>query len=295
MYKKDRSRPVSEGREDHSLPHAKITGTKTNISHEDLLRIIDLCQVVETRGTDPFEIDVRRSIETLKTHLPEWRLLDELLLDVEALSQIASIIHLQKKWIAYRASSLYVDPLVVELKLRLVTQEKLAEALEKSWHPIVSLQHITPQRLTEAMDYWNSLLPLKERLAASPSGELLEPGSFDIQELVKLQIVSEEEFRDKLNDIQKELRERITGGEEGRIRYEDFIYVSDFKETILRAYLTAFLISEGDSFLQVDPLEEEAYLTLKRPESASKTSTGSKVVAIDHGQWEMYLESGKKV
>ncbi len=231
----------------------------------------------------------------MKKHLPKWKLLDELLLDVEALSQIASIIHLQKKWIAYRVSSLYVDPLVVELKIRLASQEKLAEALEKSWHPIVSLQHITPQRLSEAMDYWNSLLTLKERLATSPSGELLEPGSFDIQELVKLQIVSEEEFKDKLNDLQKELSGKITGSEEeggGRIRYEDFVYVPDFKETILRAYLTAFLISEGEAFLQVDPLEEEAYLTLKRPEGASKTSTGSKVIAIDHGEWEMYVEGG---
>ncbi|OHE54932.1 MAG: hypothetical protein A3K61_02625 [Thaumarchaeota archaeon RBG_16_49_8] len=215
---------------------------------------------------------------------------------MEALSQISSIIHLQKKWIAYRASSLYVDPLVVELKIRLASQEKLAEALEKSWHPIVSLQHITPQRLTEAMDYWNSLLPFKERLATSPSGELLEPGSFDLEELVKLQIVSAEEFKDRLNDLQKELNERITGSEEGsRIRYEDFVYVADFKETILRAYLTTFLISEGDAFLQVDPLEEEAFLTLRRPEGASKTSTGSKVVAINHGEWEMYIEGGRQV
>ncbi|MCL4436716.1 MAG: hypothetical protein M1503_09595 [Thaumarchaeota archaeon] len=219
------------------------------------------------------------------------------MLDVEALSQIASIIHLQKKWIAYRASSLYVDPLVVELKIRLAPQNKLAEALEKSWHPIVSLQHITPQRLIEAMDYWNNLRTLKERLATLPSGELLEPGSFDIEELVKLQLVSEEEFKDRLDDLQKELSERITTSEEGggnRIRYEDFVYVPDFKETILRAYLTAFLISEGEAFLQVDPLEEEAYLTLKRPESASKTSTGSKVVAIDHGEWEMYIEGGAR-
>jgi hypothetical protein len=274
---------------------AETKVVKASISHEDLLRIIDLCRVVETRGTDPFEIDVRRSIETLKKHLPKWTLLDDLLLDVEALNQIASIIHLQKKWIAYRASSLYVDPLVVELKIRLASQENLAEALEKSWHPIVSLQHITPQRLTDAMDYWNTLLPLNERLASSPNGEPLEPGSFDIQELVKMQIVSEKEFRDRLNSLLKELNEKITRSEEGRIRYEDFIYVSDFKETILRAYLTAFLISEGESFLQVNPLEEEAYLTLRQPEGASKTSTGSKVVAIDHGEWAIYMERDSQV
>ncbi|MFQ6134794.1 MAG: hypothetical protein ACE5KU_03130 [Nitrososphaerales archaeon] len=265
---------------------------KQKITYEDLLRIIDLCRVVETRGSDPFEVDVQKSLTTLKKHLPRWKLLDELLLDAEALSQITSIIRLQKKWIAYRASSLYVDPLVVELKIRLSTPEALAKALAKSWHPAVSLEQISPKRLSDAMDYWNNLLPLDERFAPLSQGELLEPGSFDFEDLVRLKVVLEEEFRDLLSSLLLELKERI--GSEGRVEYEDFVYVEDFQETVLRAYLTSFLVSEGAVILQVDPLEEEAYLALgSLEEPSSRTPSNSKVITIDHESWRMYKERGK--
>jgi hypothetical protein len=160
-----------------------------------------------------------------------------------------------------------------------------------SWHPIVSIQQITPKRLSDAMDYWNSLLPLSERLALASRGELLEPGSFDLQDLVKMQIVSEEEFRDRLDHLAKELQEKTES--DGWIRYEDFVYADNFPETVLRAYLTAFLISEGEAFLRVDPLEEETYLSVNGPKRRSTASTGSKIVAIDHGEWKMHLESGR--
>lgn len=265
---------------------------RPKISHEDILRIIDLCRVVEAHGSDPFEVDVQRSLATLKTHLPEWNLLDELLLDVEALSQIASIIRLQKKWIAYRASSLYVDPLVVELKVRLSQPDDLAKALVKSWRPIVSLEQISPKRLSDAMDYWNNLLPLSERFAPLSAGELLEPGSFDLEDLVKMRAVSEKEFRDLLDNLLTELDEKI--GPERKTRYEDFVYADDFQTTILRAYLLSFLISEGVASLYVDPLEEEAYLTLGGSEAAPpKGSSGSKAIAIDYESWRMYRERGR--
>jgi hypothetical protein len=264
---------------------------KPKVTHDDLLRIIDLCRVVETRGSDPFEVDVQRSLTTLKKHLPRWELLDELMLDAEALSQITSIIRLQKKWIAYRASSLYVDPLVVELKIRLSAPEALAKALSKSWHPIVSLEQISPKRISDAFDYWNNLLPLDERFAPLSQGELMQPGSFDFEDLVRLKAVSAEEFKDVLNSIMLELRERL--GSEERVEYEDFIYVEDFQETVLRAYLTSFLVSEGAVILQVNPLEEEAYLTLGHLEESSRTPSSSKVITIDHESWKMYMAGGK--
>ena len=89
------------------------------VSLEELLRIIDLCRTVMRRGVDPFEVDIMRALKTLKTHLPGWNHLDDLLLDAEALNQLASIIRLQGEWIRHRASLLYVDPVMIELKIRL--------------------------------------------------------------------------------------------------------------------------------------------------------------------------------
>ncbi len=265
---------------------------KQKVTNEDLLRIIDLCQVVETRGSDPFEVDVQKSLITLKKHLPRWKLLDELVLDAEALSQITSVIRLQKKWIAYRASSLYVDPLAVELKVRLATPDALAKALAMSWHPVVSLEQVSSRRLEDAMDYWHSLLPLDERFDSSSQGELLQPGSFDFEDLVRLNVVSTEEFRDILGRLLSELKERI--GSEGRVGYEDFVYVEDFQETVVRAYLTSFLISEGAVFLYVDPLEEEAYLSSGGVEDfSSRSPPGSKVITIDHESWKAHMEGGR--
>jgi len=265
---------------------------REKITREELLRIIELCRVVEAQGVDPFEVDVKKSLTTLKKHLPGLRLIDELLLDVEALSRLTSIIRLQRDWVAYRASSLYIDPLVVELKIRLSSPEDLARALARSWHPIASLEQISPKRLADAFDYWNTLLPLSERFATPPHGVILEPGEFDLEDLVRLKVVSEEEFQDLLDSLLVELRDKV--GSEGRIRYEEFVYVDDFKETVLRAYLTSFLVSEGAAYLQVDPLEDEAYLTPgSLGEPAPMKSASSKVVAIDYESWRGFLEGGR--
>lgn len=233
-------------------------------------------------------MDIKRSITTLKKYLPRWKLLDELLLDAEALHRIASIITLQKQWVTYKASSLYVDPFVVEMKIRLSEPEDLADALVKSWHPVVSLGYISPKRLLDAMDYWNSLLPLNERFAPLSAGELLEPGSLDMEDLVRLKAVSEEEFKVLLSGLLLELKAKMGAG--GKVRYEDFVYVADFQKTVMRAYLLSFLVSEGAVLLQVDPLEEEVFLALEA--SQLKIRGGSKVVAFDYESWARVVERG---
>lgn len=256
---------------------------------EDLLRIIELCRVVEAQGVDPFEVDVKKSLLTLKKYLPGLKLIDELLLDAEALNRLASIIRLQRDWVAYRASSLYIDPLVVELKIRISSPEDMARALVKSWHPIASLGQISPKKLTDAFDYWNTLLPLSERFTTPPEGVMLEPGEFDLEDLVKLKAVSEEEFQSFLQSLFVELQSKV--GPEGRIRYDEFVYVEDFKETVLRAYLTSFLVSEGLAYLHVNPLEDEAHLIPRVPgEPPSTKPSSSKIVAIDHTSWRSYLD-----
>jgi len=47
------------------------------------------------------------------------------LLDAEALNRIAAIVRLQGDWLKHRASSLYIDPILVELKIRMLEPERL--------------------------------------------------------------------------------------------------------------------------------------------------------------------------
>jgi hypothetical protein len=75
--------------------------------------------MVQSSSVNPFEVDIREKLLVLKKHLPDWKVIDIMLMDSEALHQLVQIVKLQDQWIKYRASSLYIDPLLLELKIRL--------------------------------------------------------------------------------------------------------------------------------------------------------------------------------
>ncbi|MEM3437850.1 MAG: hypothetical protein QXP55_04895 [Nitrososphaerales archaeon] len=165
-------------------------------SIEDLIRIVEMCRTVEKEGIDPFEVNVKSYLEKLKKYLPHWKLLDELLLDAEAINAISSIIKLQSDWIKSRSSSLYIDPIFVELKIRMLDSRIIAEVFLNAWHPIVTIDQIFSQKLKEAIDYWNNLLPLSERWREdfSPS---IPIGTFDMDDLIKLKFISLKDFDER--------------------------------------------------------------------------------------------------
>ncbi|MDW8045018.1 MAG: hypothetical protein RMJ31_04515 [Nitrososphaerota archaeon] len=258
-----------------------------------LLRIIDLCKAIERKG-DPFELDVKRSLELLRRYLPHWKLLDELLLDVEALNQLSSIVKLQGEWVKYRASSLYIDPLMIELKIRAASIERLVEIFINSWHPIVSIRQIFPSRLKKAIDYWNQLLPLKERFKKEEVNEV-SPGSLSLSELIALKIMSKEEFAEKLQRLYAELESKA---DTHSIDYWEFITKESFEETVMRAYLISFLISGGYVKLKIDPIEERMTLIPRKiDEKSDKTITMPRSIAIslDYERWRNVLEVRKGV
>ena len=252
--------------------------SRGKVRTEDLLRIIDLCKVVENKSLDPFNVNIKKSIKTLKTHLPEWELLDELLLDSEALGQLASIINLQEEWIKHKASMLYIDPVLVELKIRLASPEFLERVFLRSWHPVVRIEQISSWRIKEALDYWNALVPLEERYRESHTVIPSTGGVLTISDLMKLRILSEEEFSKMIDDLLEDFRKKI--GKKDGISYWDFISVDTYEETILRAYMTSFLISEGQVNLDVDPIEERISLSPNEKSKSSNTRSISRSIAI---------------
>jgi len=238
---------------------------------DELFWFIHFCKTIQKEGIDPFDLDVKKFLETLKRCHKKWKSLDDLLLDAEALAELAKVIELQGKWIKDRSSSFYIDPALLELKLKMLEPNQLAMAFVRSWHPVIAVDRITPQRLKEGLNYWNALLPLSERkeefpLPSTATGDT----TLDIEDLIELNILSKTEFEDALQAVLKELEER------GRIEYHDFIYGNAFETSIIKAYLTSYLVSEGMAELDINPLEDEVFI------SPSNTNANAKAKALQH-------------
>jgi hypothetical protein len=218
---------------------------------EEILRVIELCKSVQGSSADPFDVDIREKIALLKKHLPDWKFLDELLLDSEAMLELAQIVKLQDEWLKHRASSLYIDPLLVQLKVRLLTRDELVEAFIKSWHPIAQLDQLAPKGLERAFVYWRDLSTMDERFKDQFGNYGAGPGVIDLKDLVDLRIFTEQQFEDRLSEIHDELMKQSNGE---WVDYRKFIQEEAFEKKVIKAYLLAFLISEGRASLKTDPL-----------------------------------------
>ena len=237
---------------------------------EDVLRLIELCRMVQSSSVNPFEVDIREKLLILKKHLPDWDLIDVMLKDSEAIQQLVQIVKLQSQWITHRASALYIDPLLLELKIQLISKEELAECFAKCWHPIAQLDQLTPRGLEKAFVYWRDLIPFSERLKDGFGNQGQKTGLIGLEELESLSIFTKEEFEARLNTINQELVERSNGKE---IDYRDFINGKDPEETALRGYLIAFVITEGRATIRTDPLTEQIFIStiLGKPSDETKS------------------------
>jgi hypothetical protein len=223
-------------------------------------------------------VDIKEKLSILKKHLPEWKLIDELLLDSEALSELVGVVKLQDQWIKHRASSLYIDPMLLELKIRLLSKDELVDSLVRCWHPIAQIDQLTPRGLEKAFVYWRDLIPYSERFRETLGGSGRGPGQIDYEALLGMEIFTRQQFESRLSSLQGELVERSAGEKGGgEIDYREFIKAEKFEETAVRAYLVAFLVTEGTASLRIDPLTEQITLF-----PLSEKATGeTKSVAIE--------------
>jgi len=263
---------------------------KKKLGAEHLQRIIDLCRSVEERGLDPFLVNVNDVIKVIQEYFPEWELIDEFSLDAEAVNRLASVIKLQSDWIRHRSTSLYTDPFLIEEKLRKTSREALARLFLQAWHPIVELEQLSSYGLIEAVKYWQSLLPLKERWTKI-SAFRTELGMATRDDLISQRIMAEKAFTEELEVFWRELREKA--GEKQRILYWDFVGAGTYEETSRRAYMTSFLVTYGYATFEVHRLEEEIYvIPFSKPRSlAGKKSVISVPVSVSFEEWKRWRES----
>ncbi len=224
----------------------------------DLMRVISLCESVKSSSANPFEVDIAEKILILKKRLPEWKFLNELLLDSEAMLELAQIVKLQDEWLKHRASSMYIDPLLIQLKVKLLAKGELSEAFIKSWHPVAQVDQVSPKGLEKAFTYWRDLAPMAERFRDEFGSYGTKAGSVDYRELVELGIFTQEQFEKSLKDLLQDLLRRSNGD---WIDYREFIDSESFEGKVRRAYLLAFLISDGLASVRIDPLSGKIWTT----------------------------------
>ena len=228
---------------------------------------------METSSANPFDVDIKEKILLLRQRLPEWKFLDELLVDSEAMLELAQIVKLQDEWLKHRASSLYIDPLLIQLKLKLLPKDALSEAFIKSWHPTAQIDQISPRGLEKAFVYWRDLQPMAERFKEEFGNYGIRPGLVDYADLINLGVFSQKQFESTLKELDDELLEKSNGE---WVDYRDFLGNESYEKKVLRSYLLAFLISEGRATLKTEPLTGKIWV---RP-LAEKSKAPPKSVAV---------------
>ncbi|MCW4007154.1 MAG: hypothetical protein NWF09_00465 [Candidatus Bathyarchaeota archaeon] len=236
------------------------------LGREKLQRIIEMCLAIENHTVDPFMLDVDNILAIVKEYFPQWEQAEELNLDAEAIHHLASVIKLQSEWVKHRSTSLYTDPFLLEEKLTQATKEEMLSIFLKAWHPIVELEQLSLHSFAEALRYWETLVPLKDRWPELAVPEVAA-GTATRDELVKQRILSDKVFSEELECYWQELKAKVgEKGSDGKMPYWDFIGADTYEETVQRAFLTSFLVTYGYAALEIHPLEEAVFIKpLEKP------------------------------
>ncbi|MEM3437844.1 MAG: hypothetical protein QXP55_04865, partial [Nitrososphaerales archaeon] len=94
--------------------------------------------------------------------------------------------------------------------------------------------------------------------------------------------ISLKDFDEKMKRLLKELMSKLKDND--KIDYWDFVYADTFEETLERAYITSFILTEGYATLLIDPLEERIFITLLK--KSRKSIARSLPIAIDYESWK---------
>ena len=260
------------------------------LGREKLQRIIEMCMAIENHTVDPFLLNVDDVIKVVKEYFPQWEEADELNLDSEAIHHLASVIKLQSEWVKHRSTSLYTDPFLLEEKIVQSGKEEMINFFLGAWHPLVELEQLSLHSLAEAMRYWDSLVPIKERWPELTFSEV-GMGIASREELIKQRILGDKFFSEELEAYWQELKLKVKDkGAEGKMFYWDFIGADTYEETVERAFLVSFLISYGYATLVIRPLEDEVFIKpFEKPTTKIQSQQSVSIpIAVTYENWQKW-------
>ncbi len=223
------------------------------ITREELLRIIQLCESIEKSGIDPFTVNVRELLQKLRSILESSKDLETVVLDAETLYRVALVIALQHRWLLEKASNLFVDTQIIATRILAADKRALASCLARSWRPIVSGEQLTKKMFIAGLEYFLSLPPRAghERKLLLGAGEELQIDEEALLDRFRQRDVLESEIM----NMHRELLERRE--EDGGLDYWSFISLEGDGRRVERAYVLAFIVSEGLAEIKRNPITGE--------------------------------------
>ena len=247
----------------------KPKGTRTLASgRRDLEEIIETCEAISERKFNPFFMDVKLGVETLREYFPYWKSFDDHCLDAHTLNRLSEVVRLQNTQLKFQSSALYAEPEFIQRKVERMSEKRLAEVFLQSWHPLAELEQLTNEAVTLSLDYWNLLLPIAERWKRRDYSGGKKPDTADSSILTGLGIHGEE-FGKLLTSLWEELRAQYI--DQKPVEYWKFVHAESYRETVQRAYFVSFLVTYGYAKLQT---EAEQLMLVPLDEPSKKAIEG---------------------
>jgi hypothetical protein len=235
----------------------------------ELKEIVETCEAISERKFNPFFLDVKLGVETLRQYFPFWQNFPDHCLDAHALNRLSEVVRLQNTQLKFQSSALYADPEFIIKKVERMSEKRLAEVFLQSWHPLTELEQLTEETISNAADYWNTLTPIAERWKRRTHLEGTRPTSASNETLTELGIHGEE-FNQQILKILNELRTTYNSSQP--VDYWTFVRRSDYQETVHRAYLVSFLVTYDYAKLRV---EENRLSLIPNDQPSGKTKQGA--------------------
>ena len=225
-------------------------------------------------------MDVKLGVQTLRQYYPVWETFEDHCLDAHTINRLSEVVRLQNTQLKFQSSALYADPEFIARKVERMSEKRLAEVFLQSWHPITELEQLTDGVVSDALDYWNLLLPISERWKRRDYPQGNQPQTTNSDTLTELGIHGRE-FGRELADLWNDLRQ-LYGVDKIPVEYWKFVKGSSYQETVQRAYRVSFLVTYGYAALQT----EGDQMTLVPNDEPSEKTTSRAVsfpVAIPRG------------
>ena len=229
--------------------------------------VIAICRSVSEGALDPFAVDVDYVLSVIRRHYPKVASLEEFCLDASAIKELSNVLEKQNDWIQHQSTTLYKDPFMLQQQLMMMDVSAIAEAFLKSWHPIVELEQISAKTLGGAVD----------------------AGSATWLEAQELGLIPLEGFSETMAAYWAEMKEVSEG--QGRIPYWEWIGRETYRETLVRAYITCYLVGYGYAIVEMDRFSDNVYLTPLEEQSGAETNRMiSLPVMVDYEEWRRWRE-----
>ncbi len=237
---------------------------------EALREGIEACGEVLRGEKLPHQLDVWqiwRRVEEASRQITE---IEEMRLYATLARMVVSVLRLQCRWLRYEADELFVDSDIARDTIEKMHLRSVITIFLKSLHPVVELEQLNARAFEMGMDHWDEITQFE------PIGEM-QPSEVETYGLGSREtsgFVGGPDFEELVSRIEEEYREKASRGE---VEYADFVSKGGgaaFAETVERAFLTSFLISQGKLAVR----ERRGRLLLVKPTGSERQISESLAV-----------------